>query len=143
MKVRDIMTPDIEFIRAIDTVKQAAEKMSLYDIGALPVSDNGEVTGIVTDRDITVRLVADGADPMTVKVSRVMSADLVTCNEDADTEDAAALMKDHRISRLLVKNSEGRMVGIVTLSDLAMSMSYTAIGSLMNNIYGHHAPRLV
>lgn len=140
MKIRDIMTTDIEFIRVTDTVRQAAEKMRHYDIGVMPVSDNGEIVGIITDRDIVVRGVADGAEPMMVKVGRVMSPMLISCSEDTDAVDAVELMMTHRIHRIIVKNAEGRMAGIVTLSDLAPMLPSDVVGRLVMGIYRRRIP---
>ena len=89
------------------------------NIGPLPVCEGNRVVGILTDRDITVRATAAGCDPKTTLVSEVMSQDIVSCHEDQDVSEAAALMKEKQIRRLLVMNQADQLVGIVSLGDLA------------------------
>jgi CBS domain-containing protein len=91
------------------------------DIGPLPVcGDNDRLVGMLTDRDITVRAVAEGQDPRTAKVRDAMTPDIVYCFEDQDVSEAAQLMKDQQIRRLVVLNRDKRLVGIVSLGDLAV-----------------------
>jgi CBS domain-containing protein len=94
--------------------------MKSLDVGPMPVcGDNDKIVGMLTDRDITIRSTAEGKDPKTTKVQDVMSQDVVWCFEDQDSSEAAKLMRERQIRRLLVMNRDKRMVGIVSLGDLA------------------------
>src|SRR5437773_273650 len=119
MKIRDIMTPDVEYVWPDDTLQEAAVKMKNLDVGPLPVCDRERIAGMLTDRDITVRAVATGLDPRSTRVSEVMSHSVIYCYEDEDAEDAARLMQERQVRRILVLNRDQRLVGIVSLGDLA------------------------
>ena len=88
--------------------------------GPLPVCDNDRLAGLITDRDIAVRAVAEGCDPRTTTVKDVMTPDVVYCFEDQDVQEAAQLMREHQVRRLVVLNRDKRLVGIVSLGDLAV-----------------------
>jgi CBS domain-containing protein len=95
--------------------------MKELDVGMLPVcGDNDRLVGTLTDRDITIRAVAEGLDPRTALVRDVMTPSVVYCFEDEDVEEAARLMKDNQVRRLVVLNRDKRLVGIVSLGDLAV-----------------------
>jgi len=120
MMLRDVMTAKIEDIPADATLMQAAKKMKLLDIGAIPVTENDRLVGIITDRDIAVRAVADGRDPKTVPVREAMSRDICFCYEDQSVESAAKLMEEKQIRRLPVFDRSERAIGMVSLGDLAV-----------------------
>jgi CBS domain-containing protein len=121
MKVKDVMTKGAECVRPANSLVEAAQKMKNLDVGPLPVcGDNDRLVGMITDRDITVRAVAEACDPRTTTVKDVMTPDVVYCFEDQDVEEAARLMKEHQIRRLVVLNRDKRLVGIVSLGDLAV-----------------------
>ena len=119
MLVKEIMTRDVEVVSPGDTLEQAARKMEALDIGPLPVCEGKRVVGMITDRDITVRATAAGCDPKTTLVSEAMTHDIICCYEDQDVRDAAKLMKEKQIRRLLVMSRADDLVGIVSLGDLA------------------------
>jgi CBS domain-containing protein len=119
MRVKDIMTHNVEAAAPGDTLEQAARKMQELDVGPLPVCEGKRVVGMLTDRDITVRATAAGCDPTTTLVCDAMSQDVVCCYEDQDVREAAGLMKEKQIRRLLVMNRANELVGIVSLGDLA------------------------
>jgi CBS domain-containing protein len=119
MKIRDIMTPGVEYVWSDDTLQEAAVKMKDLDVGPLPVCDRDHITGILTDRDITIRAVANGLDPRSTRVRDVMTRDVISCHEDEDVEVAARLMQERQVRRLLVLNQDEQLVGIVSLGDLA------------------------
>src|SRR3954451_23946044 len=120
MKLREIMTPNVECVRPGDTLQEAARKMKSLDVGPMPVcGDNDKIIGMLTDRDITIRATAEGKDPKTAKVQDAMSEDVIWCFEDQDSAEAAALMRERQVRRLLVMNRDKRLVGIVSLGDLA------------------------
>ena len=120
MLLRDLMTGRIEDIPADATLMQAAEKMKDLDIGAIPVRENDRLIGMITDRDITVRAIAQGRDPKKVPVREAMSRDLCFCYEDESVESAAKVMEEKQIRRLPVFDRNERAVGIVSLGDLAV-----------------------
>src|SRR4051812_43405131 len=124
MQVSEVMTRNVECVRPGDSLQQAARKMRDLDVGPLPVcGDNDRLVGMVTDRDIVVRAVAEGWDPKNTRVGDAMTPDVVYCMEDQDVVEAARLMKDRAIRRLVVLNSDKRLVGIVSLGDLAVEIS--------------------
>jgi CBS domain-containing protein len=120
MLISDIMTPGVEYVGPDDSVQDAARKMKRLDVGPLPVCENECVLGMVTDRDITVRAVAEGRDPKATKVRDVMSGEVICCFDDQEAEVAARLMQSQQIRRVLVLNRDKRLVGIVSLADLAV-----------------------
>ncbi len=120
MKVRNITTRDPQCIGPDASICDAARKMRTLDVGLLPVCDDDRLAGTITDRDIAIRGVADGLDPHTTTVRQVMSPGVICCSEDDDVEVAARLMEDKQIRRLPVLNDQGRLVGIVSLGDLAV-----------------------
>jgi CBS domain-containing protein len=121
MQLKEIMTHEVEVIAPEATLQDAAKKMQRFDIGPLPVCDGERLVGMLTDRDITVRAVAEGCDPKTTTVRQVMTSELVYGFEDQDIQDGTRLMEQYQIRRLPVLNRDKRLVGIVSLGDLAVS----------------------
>jgi CBS domain-containing protein len=120
MQVKDAMTTSVETIRPDTSLHEAAERMKTLDVGLLPVCENDRLVGMLTDRDITVRAVAQGFGGTVGTVKDVMTPDVVYCFEDQDVQEAARLMQEHQIRRLVVINRDKRLVGIVSLGDLAV-----------------------
>src|SRR6188508_153893 len=118
MHIRDVMTPNPRTVRPEDTTQSAAQIMRDEDTGAVPVVDNGRAVGMVTDRDIVVRAVADGSQ-LSRPVREIVTSAVVTATPDMSTREAAQLMSEHQIRRLPVVDGE-RLVGIVSLGDLAV-----------------------
>src|SRR5688500_12487689 len=127
MHIHDIMTRDVQAIRPDATVQDAAKKMDELNVGPLPVCDGDRLVGMVTDRDIVVRASAGGKDPTTTRVSEVMTRDVITCAEHTDVREAAQLMEQHQIRRLVVLNEGKQLVGIVSLGDLAVEADNDAL----------------
>jgi CBS domain-containing protein len=119
-KVKEIMTRTVEMVRPQDTLQDAAGKMKTHDVGVLPVADGGKVVGMVTDRDIVLRGTAAGKDPGSTHVEDVMTASVVTCYESDNIDDVARTMKSHQIRRVVILDDAKRVVGIVSLGDLAV-----------------------
>lgn len=117
MKVRDIMTKEVACVASGDPVERAAQLMKKYDVGSIPVVDNGKVTGILTDRDIALRSVAQGGDSTQI-VSNVMTPELVVGTPDMDAKEAARVMGERQIRRLPIVE-DGSLVGIVALADIS------------------------
>ena len=120
MKVREVMTAGAQCITPDQTLQEAARMMKNLDVGPLPVCDNDRLVGILTDRDITVRATAEGQDPKRTRVADILTPDVVFCFDDQDVHDAARLMQENQIRRLVVLNRDKRLVGIVSLGDLAV-----------------------
>lgn len=118
MKVKDIMSTDIACIGLDDSIQQAAQMMKRYDVGSIPVCSEGEVVGILTDRDIALRSVAEGQDTHQA-VRDVMSQTLVTGEPDMNVHEAAGLMSQNQIRRLPIVR-DGQLVGIVALGDISL-----------------------
>lgn len=119
MKVREIMTTDPTSAEPDTTLEEIATMMKEEDVGAIPVLEEGKLCGIVTDRDIVVRCVAEGRDPSEVTAEDVMSEDIQTIEPGMDVEDAAGLMASRQIRRLPVVKS-GKLLGMVSLGDIAV-----------------------
>jgi CBS domain-containing protein len=120
MMIREVMTKDVRLVDPSTTLKHAAQLMRDGDFGLLPIGENDRLVGTVTDRDITVRCVAAGKDPGSTTVREAMSEGVVYCFEDQEVDEVAALMGDRQVRRLPVLSREKRMVGIVSLGDLAV-----------------------
>lgn len=135
VKVRDFMTRSPEVISSDSSVAEAARRMRDLDIGALPVCDAGRrFIGMVTDRDITVRVTAEGKDPSSTTLQSILSGELVTCDEDADVVDVARLMQERHIRRVPIvrkgdeaKGATDDIVGIISLDDLATDLRVSEI----------------
>ncbi len=119
MLVKDCMSTDVEIADPRMSLQLAARMMTRGDFGALPVGENDRLIGIITDRDITTRAVAEGKDPKQTKVREVMSDKVLYCYEDESTEDVARNMGDNQVRRLPVLNRQKRLVGIVSLGDIS------------------------
>lgn len=121
MLIREIMTKSVEWIAPEATLFAAAEQMRNLDVGALPVCDSGRLVGMITDRDIVVRVVAKAEDPSTTLVGQAMTPRVVTCHDDEDVADVARKMRDQQIRRILVLDAAtNHLAGIVSLGDLAV-----------------------
>jgi CBS domain-containing protein len=119
MRVAEIMTREVQTISSSDTIQKAAMAMDNLNVGALPVCDGEELRGVITDRDITVRATAAGLSPVDIKVGDIMSEDVDYVFEDDDVSKAATKMKERQIRRLPVINQSKRLVGFISLGDLA------------------------
>jgi CBS domain-containing protein len=118
MKVAECMTVEVQVVGPDQPIREAARLMAEIDAGVLPVADHDRLIGMMTDRDIAVRAVAEGRGPET-PVSQVMSGEVMYCFDDQEAEDVLRNMADLKLRRLPVVNRDKRLVGIVSLSDLA------------------------
>jgi CBS domain-containing protein len=135
MKIKEIITPNPQCISPDASLIEAAEKMKKLNVGILPVCENDRLAGTVTDRDITVRGLAVRLDPKSAKVREVMTPGVVYCFEDQSVEEAAQIMEDNQIRRLPVLNQSKRMVGIVSLGDLAVRTHHeTLAGEVLERV---------
>ncbi|HET6898335.1 MAG TPA: CBS domain-containing protein [Vicinamibacteria bacterium] len=120
MKIKEVMTSRVECVRPETTLQEAAAKMKSLNVGPLPVCEGETPVGIITDRDIVIRAISEGRDPRTTRVQEVMTKDVVTVQETDDVKDAARLMKDRQIRRVVVVGTDKRVTGIVSLGDIAV-----------------------
>ena len=119
MQLSEIITRDVETIGPETSVKEAAQRMRSLDVGSLPVCDGRRLLGMVTDRDITIRITSEGRDVNTTPVSEAMTPELAFVFEDDDVRQAAKVMKERQIRRLPVLDRGKNLVGIVSLGDLS------------------------
>src|SRR5262249_29927746 len=119
MKIDEIMTRNVECVEPTLPIAKAAEKMRDMDIGFLPICENDKLTGAVTDRDITIRSVAQGRDPRLAPVSEIMTQDIFFCYDDEDVEHVAHYMQEKEVRRIVILNRQKRLVGVVSLGDIA------------------------
>jgi CBS domain-containing protein len=122
-KVADVMVGDVLTIDASASIMEAAQRMRDGNIGVLPVTDDGRLRGIVTDRDLVVRGMAEGADPVSMRVGDCATWDIVCARANSSIEEAMEVMADSQIGRLPVVDADNRVIGILTLSSLALRSS--------------------
>lgn len=118
----DVMTPNPTCVAVSDSVVRAAEIMKTEDVGAVPVIDDEsskKLVGIITDRDITINVIADGKDPHSTRVEDLMSRNPVTCRGDEDVQHAMDRMAQHQVRRIPVVDSKGKVLGIIAQADIA------------------------
>ena len=120
MQIREVMTQGAEIINSNAPAIEAAAKMREFDVGSLPVCDGERLEGLLTDRDIAVRLVAAGLDPSSTKVSEIMTPGATYCFDDQTLDEAALIMEAHQIRRLPIMNRDKRLIGMLSLGDLAV-----------------------
>ena len=137
MLVREIMTKNVTCIEPKTTLAEAAKIMQKRDIGALPVAEKDGLIGIVTDRDICCRAIAQGLDPATTPVEKIMSRKPSTCFDDQDLPAAAKLMEQKQIRRLPVLDHTKHLVGIMTVGDLSHHASQKLLAEVEDRITRH------
>jgi CBS domain-containing protein len=119
MKTQEIMTRKVQLAEPTLPIAKAAQKMRDLNIGFLPICENDKLIGTLTDRDITIQSVAQGRDPRLASVREIMSQQVFYCYEDDDIEHAAEHMKEREVRRLVILNREKRLVGVLSLGDIA------------------------
>lgn len=135
MQLKNIMSTNVERIHKDVSVTEAAQKMKALDVGMLPVYDGDRLVGMITDRDITLRVAAAALDPAKIAVQEAMTAETIYCFEDQTVQEAARMMEQHQIRRLIILNRDKRLVGIVSLGDLATHTgSKRAAGEALESI---------
>src|SRR5947207_4715249 len=132
--IRKVMTSNPSTIEPDKNVVEAARIMKQEDAGVVPVTENGRLTGMVTDRDIAIRVVAEGKDPQSTTVQEVASKNLVTLDPEQDLDEALRLMAQHQVRRLPVVEEDGRLVGIVAQADVARHGDDTKTGQVVQEI---------
>ncbi len=132
--IRDVMTTNPATVEHDAKIVDAARVMQRADAGVVPVTENGRLTGMVTDRDIAIRVVAEGKDPESTQVDEVASTDLVTIDPQQDLAEALRLMAQHKVRRLPVVEEDGRLVGVVAQADIARQGDDMQTGQVVQEI---------
>jgi CBS domain-containing protein len=133
MKVKDAMTTEVQLTNPDQSIREAAQMMVEIDAGALPVADNDRLIGVITDRDIAVRAVALGKSPDT-KVREIMSGEVLYCFDDEDLAHVSRNMSDMKVRRLPVLNRDKRLVGVISLGDLARNEQPATAGRMISRL---------
>ena len=133
MKIRDVMSKDVQAARPNDTLQEVAARMAAGDFGFIPVADGENLVGALTDRDIAVRAVAAGAAP-TARVAEFLSRDALVVRADVDLKAALDLMSSRQVRRLPVVDKDGRLVGVVSLGDLSTRVKERYAGEALEEI---------
>ncbi len=134
MKLREIMSDHVEVIHPDDSLQTAAEKMRDRDIGFLPVCDDERLIGVLTDRDLITRALADGLESKAILGRDLMTSPALYCFDDQSIDEAAKLMHDNQIRRLVVLSRDKQMVGVISLGDLAMTASDKLTGDVLQSV---------
>lgn len=133
MNVSEVMTAQVATATPRTTVAEIARTMAEVESGAVPVTDDGKVVGLITDRDIVLRVVAEGMG-LDTPVAEVMTKGVETCLEDDNVADATAKMGAKQIRRLVVLNADGKLAGILSLGDVAVDYGAKAVGKTLGEI---------
>jgi len=135
MKLSEIMTREVAVIQPDDSLQFAAKKMRDRDIGFLPVCDGDELLGVLSDRDITIRALAEGMDVSVMLGRDLMTTPAIYCFDDQDVDEAAKIMAENQIRRLVVLSREDkRLVGVISLGDLARNGTTDVSGNVLKRV---------
>src|SRR5262245_47727815 len=139
MKVKDVMHQGAEWVAPQTPLLEVARKMRDLDIGSVPIGENGRLIGMVTDRDIACRGVANGRDIAKLTARDVMSKGILYCRDSEQLEDALRIMEQKQVRRLPVINDRKRMVGMLSLGDIADAAPHELSGEVVAAVSAHHA----
>jgi CBS domain-containing protein len=139
MKVEKMMHKGVEWVSPNTSIAALAKKMQQFDIGAIPVGENDRLIGMVTDRDIVIRGVADGKDPSKLTAKDVMTRGVIYCRDNEEVEEAARTMESKQIRRLPVIDANKRMVGMISLGDVSHAASQEVAAEVTKAVSAHHA----
>lgn len=132
--VRDIMTKDVQTVTPDTTLRDAAQLLKSRDIGSVPVVEGRKVVGVITDRDIAIRAVAEGRDPASTRTSEAMSKEVVAVRDSDDLQEAERIMHDQQIRRLPVVNEQGELVGYLAMAKVARNESSAQAGKVIQGV---------
>ena len=139
MKVKDVMHRGVTWVEPTTPIREIARMMRDNDIGSVPVGENDRLVGIVTDRDIICRGIADGADVSALRAGDVMSKPIIYCRADDELEHAIRIMEKNKIRRLPVIDKDKRLAGILALGDISEIGGQEMAGEVMRSVSAHHA----
>ena len=132
--INELMSSNPATVESSSTVAEAAQIMKKEDVGLVPVVEGERLVGTLTDRDISIRVVAEGRDPQSTSVSDVASSDVVTIDPQQGLDEALRLMAEHQVRRLPVVEEDGRLVGVVAQADVAQHADASQTGRLVEEI---------
>ena len=132
--ISEVMTSNPRTVEISTSVVEAARIMKTEDVGPVPIVEGDRLVGMVTDRDIALRVVAEGKDPQSTPVGEIASRDLVTIDPDQSLDEAGRLMAQHQVRRLPVVEEDGRLVGIVAQADIAQAGDDSRTGEVVQQI---------
>lgn len=136
MLVKEIMTKNPDALSETMTIREAASEMKKFDFGFLPIKSDGHIVGVVTDRDIVIRAIADGLDQSNTQLKDIMTKDIFYCHEDDELQKIAEIMKSKQIHRLAVYNQQEQLSGVVSIGDIARKCHNTQLcGKLTESIH--------
>jgi CBS domain-containing protein len=138
MKVKEIMHKGVEWISPDTSVAALAKKMKKFDVEALPVGENDRLIGMVTDRDVAVRAIANGKDVSKLTARDIMTKGIVWCRVDSSAQEAVRLMETKKVRRLPVIDENKRMIGMLSLGDVSHAASQRTSAELMKAVSAHH-----
>lgn len=138
MKVKEVMHKGATCVEPTTSIREIAKRMRDADIGAIPVKANGQLVGIVTDRDLACRALADSDVVTTMTAKDVMTSDVVCCSADDDVEIAIDVMEAKQIRRLPVTDSHRNMIGMLSLGDISHKVSKELSAEVLRAVSGHH-----
>ncbi len=138
MQISTTMHKKADWVSADTTVAEVARLMKAEDIGAIPVGKDDKLIGMITDRDLTLRVLAEGRDPAKTKAEEVMTKGIIYCQTKQTVEDAIHLMDQKKVRRLPVLNEKKRLVGMLSLGDIAHATSRELVGELVRGVADHH-----
>lgn len=133
-QIKDVMSPNFKWMAPDSPVAQVAQQMRDMDCGFMPLAENDKMIGMVTDRDITVRAIAEGKDPANTPARDIMTPKTYYCFDDQDVEEVCNNMGEIQVRRLPVVNRDKRLVGVVSMGDLAQAASRTNVGQTQQQI---------
>jgi CBS domain-containing protein len=139
MEIAKAMHSKASWVSFDTTASEVAKLMKNNDVGAIPVGKNDRLVGMITDRDLALRVVAEGRDPQTTRAEDVMTPGIVYCQTHQTVEDAIHLMDQKKIRRLPVLDEKKRMVGMLSLGDISHSVSRDLSGELLRAVTDHHS----
>jgi CBS domain-containing protein len=142
MKISELMSPEVRIANPDDTIQDIAQIMEDTDVGFLPVGEDDRLIGMITDRDITIRAVARGLDPRSTRVRDVMTTKVLYCFDSDNIEDAADNMAELRVRRLPVVNADKRLVGVLSIGDIAFLHSASLAGRALESVCSPGGSRL-
>ena len=132
--IRDAMTSNPTSVQRTSTAAEVAQLMKSEDVGSIPIVENDQLVGIVTDRDLVLRVLAEGQDPQSTTVGDIASSDLVTIDPDQTLDEALRLMAQHQVRRLPVVEEDNRLVGMLAQADVATEASDSRTGEMVEEI---------
>lgn len=134
MNVKEVMKANASIVTPSMSVREAAEKMSQEQVGFLPVGEDDRLQGTITDRDIVLKAVSQGKDPQSTHIKDVFTSKLVYCSEDQDLDEVARMMGDNQIRRMPVINADKRLVGVISIGEMAQHLSQDTAGKVLSQI---------